>query len=310
MYRGMTWQEVFADRATLRELVIKVGDGGCSALLRELGVRPHVYYYERLRAACMTHGLPAPAYRRPSTVKKPSAPRASAFSDAKNLRVAASCGTVAAALRYLGVAPCGGNYKRLRKACVKYGIPELEDGRRERARTPHTSRRRRAARLRSPLLRIDESAVIAAAQADITTREACGKLGLPDTRTYRERVSRIARQAGYRFRHEPRRDRGSVRPQVPILELLQRGDPISQARLKHRLIVEGILEYRCGMPGCPVINEWLGKPITLQLDHINGDPTDNRLENLRFLCPNCHAQTPTYGRSGRGRPSRRLKIAA
>ncbi|WP_375478716.1 HNH endonuclease [uncultured Jatrophihabitans sp.] len=42
--------------------------------------------------------------------------------------------------------------------------------------------------------------------------------------------------------------------------------------------------------------EWLGAPISLALDHINGDPTDNRFENLRILCPNCHAQTDTWCR--------------
>jgi 5-methylcytosine-specific restriction endonuclease McrA len=45
--------------------------------------------------------------------------------------------------------------------------------------------------------------------------------------------------------------------------------------------------------------EWLGKPLTLELDHVNGDNTDNRRENLRFLCPNCHSQTPTYRRKNR-----------
>ena len=39
---------------------------------------------------------------------------------------------------------------------------------------------------------------------------------------------------------------------------------------------------------------WNGRPIPLELDHVNGRYTDNRLENLRILCPNCHAQTPTY----------------
>jgi 5-methylcytosine-specific restriction endonuclease McrA len=40
--------------------------------------------------------------------------------------------------------------------------------------------------------------------------------------------------------------------------------------------------------------EWLGKPMPLELDHINGDNANNSLDNLRLLCPNCHAQTPTY----------------
>lgn len=46
----------------------------------------------------------------------------------------------------------------------------------------------------------------------------------------------------------------------------------------------------CGNDG-----EWLGKKISLQLDHINGINNDNRIENLRFLCPNCHSQTDTFG---------------
>lgn len=45
---------------------------------------------------------------------------------------------------------------------------------------------------------------------------------------------------------------------------------------------------------CENIGVWNGKKLSLQLDHINGDHSDNRLENLRFLCPNCHTQTETY----------------
>ncbi len=43
------------------------------------------------------------------------------------------------------------------------------------------------------------------------------------------------------------------------------------------------------------ITEHNGKPITFQIDHINGDRTDNRHENLKILCPNCHSQTSTFG---------------
>lgn len=70
----------------------------------------------------------------------------------------------------------------------------------------------------------------------------------------------------------------------------------NMSRLKTRLINAGYLTYRCEI--CH-IDSWNNLPISLQLDHINGVHTDNRLENLRLLCPNCHSQTPTY--AGRNR---------
>lgn len=46
---------------------------------------------------------------------------------------------------------------------------------------------------------------------------------------------------------------------------------------------------------CKIPSVWNGKPLSLQVDHINGNPFDNTLTNLRFLCPNCHSQTDTFG---------------
>jgi Zn finger protein HypA/HybF involved in hydrogenase expression len=66
--------------------------------------------------------------------------------------------------------------------------------------------------------------------------------------------------------------------------------------IKNRILKEKLLEYKCHE--CNLLT-WRDKPLTLHLDHINGDFMDNRLENLRFLCPNCHSQTPTYCRGGR-----------
>lgn len=70
------------------------------------------------------------------------------------------------------------------------------------------------------------------------------------------------------------------------------------SRLKQRLVNEGKMEYKCQKCG---ISEWLGNPLTLQLDHINGVNNDHRLTNLRFLCPNCHSQTDTYAGKNIGR---------
>lgn len=80
-------------------------------------------------------------------------------------------------------------------------------------------------------------------------------------------------------------------PKLPINSILIRDKYISTYRLKLRLLKEGIFEEKCC--GCGLI-EWLGKPIPLQLDHIDGDNKNNELSNLRILCPNCHAQTSTW----------------
>lgn len=53
------------------------------------------------------------------------------------------------------------------------------------------------------------------------------------------------------------------------------------------------------------ISEWQGKPLTLELDHIDGNNQNNGRENLRILCPNCHSQTPTWKISGEAK--RRLQ---
>jgi len=73
------------------------------------------------------------------------------------------------------------------------------------------------------------------------------------------------------------------------------------ARLKMRLINENRLEYKCAL--CGNTGEWNGLPLTLELDHINGKHLDHRIENLRFLCPNCHAQTSNYSGRNKTTPS-------
>lgn len=62
--------------------------------------------------------------------------------------------------------------------------------------------------------------------------------------------------------------------------------------LKKRCLDNGWLENKCAFCGTGPV--WNGKPLTLQLDHINGKNNDHRIENLRILCPNCHTQTETY----------------
>jgi predicted RNA-binding Zn-ribbon protein involved in translation (DUF1610 family) len=68
--------------------------------------------------------------------------------------------------------------------------------------------------------------------------------------------------------------------------------PTNAVHLRKRLKETG-REYQCEK--CGNDGNWLGEKITLQIDHKNGIHNDNRLENLRFLCPNCHSQTLTWG---------------
>ena len=65
-----------------------------------------------------------------------------------------------------------------------------------------------------------------------------------------------------------------------------------------------IKERICEECGCD--ESWYNKPLVLELHHVNGQPRDNRLENLQILCPNCHSQTPTH--RGRNRQIFSFKI--
>lgn len=75
--------------------------------------------------------------------------------------------------------------------------------------------------------------------------------------------------------------------------LVENSTYTNNSRLKIRLLRAKLLNDECYI--CGLESLWNGKSLTLQLDHINGNNTDNRLENLRLLCPNCHSQTDTFG---------------
>ena len=135
--------------------------------------------------------------------------------------------------------------------------------------------------------RYDWEEVRRAYEAGASARECCERFGF-STASWSQAVARgviVAR---------PR--------EMPLAKLLVAGTRRGRYNLKTRLIRAGLKENHCEECG---LTEWRGKPLNMALHHVNGDGDDNRLENMRFLCPNCHAQTPNYGgRNGHRRANR------
>ena len=78
----------------------------------------------------------------------------------------------------------------------------------------------------------------------------------------------------------------------PLNEILIENSTYNRGSLKKRIINEKIINYQCAK--CMNKGDWMGEKLILQLEHKNGVYNDNRIENLEFLCPNCHSQTNTY----------------
>jgi Zn finger protein HypA/HybF involved in hydrogenase expression len=82
-------------------------------------------------------------------------------------------------------------------------------------------------------------------------------------------------------------------------EIFCENSTYARHNLKRKIIQRKLIEYKCAC--CDLIDSWNNKKLSLQIDHINGVNNDNRLENLRFLCPNCHSQTETYSGKNYGK---------
>lgn len=83
------------------------------------------------------------------------------------------------------------------------------------------------------------------------------------------------------------------RTAIGVLVLRPAGESRQGAKILRRSMLEVGVPLKCVF--CGIADQWNGKPITLHIDHINGVAWDDRIKNLRFLCPNCHSQTETYG---------------
>ncbi|MGW2839836.1 HNH endonuclease signature motif containing protein [Streptomyces sp. NPDC001493] len=198
---------------------------------------------------------------------------------------AASSRTMSEAMTRLGLEPSSGSRSYLLERMRKMGIP-----------TSHFERE--GARWTKEVL---EPAVA----ASTTMVGVLRLLGLDAVGGNHSHISRRVRSLGIDTSHfaAPRSSKGR-RHRTPEELLVEQAPATARreqsGRLKRALVLLGI-EERC--TGCGVAGTWQGRPLPLEVDHIDGNWRNNRAENLRMLCPNCHSTTDSY----RGRSSKRSR---
>ena len=126
--------------------------------------------------------------------------------------------------------------------------------------------------------------------------EILTKIGLPAYNGNHKTINHRIKEEGFDItklnENRKKKQKISFRNKIPLNDLLKKNSTYSTKNLKNRILAENLINYTCSE--CGLGDMWNNKPISLQLDHINGINNDNRLENLRILCPNCHTQTPTF----------------
>jgi hypothetical protein len=210
------------------------------------------------------------------------------WSDEELARAVAASTNLRQVFEALGLAVGGGTWQSIQDHIRRLGLS-----------TAHWDRPVPTTRVsRRPRYSWSDQELLQACDGARSVREVMGRLGLdPDRKRGRRALERRMREVGVEPRELPgqgwsRGRRVVPRYRVPLQELLVDGKAISStSSLKKRLVEGGLLAWRCDVCG---ISGWRGRPLSLQLDHVNGDRWDNRLENLRLLCPNCHSQTDTF----------------
>jgi hypothetical protein len=139
-------------------------------------------------------------------------------------------------------------------------------------------------------INVSDNKIIAAAKSNMSATAAAASLGIK-YETYRVHAIRL----GVFVKNQSGKGIKKTKPdssKIDLSEILKGHHPQYQSnKLRQRLLKEGYKKYMCE---CCELTTWNNQPISLELDHIDGNRTNHFLSNLRLLCPNCHAQTDTY----------------
>lgn len=135
------------------------------------------------------------------------------------------------------------------------------------------------------------------------------------TSTYYKVVKKRAQEEGLdldvlRVRSVDQSKRVFNKNRTPLSDLLvEHSTYTNRVRLKQYLLEAKLLQPQCSV--CGLGQEWQGQQLNLILDHISGVPDDNRIENLRLLCPNCNSQQDTFcGKKGRSKTDLHARLLA
>ncbi len=136
-----------------------------------------------------------------------------------------------------------------------------------------------------------------AANESLSIRQILAKLGLKEAGGNYSQIKKYLVLYQIDVRHFKGRawNKGikmPFRPKLLLSEVLTKHNYFQSYKLKSRLFKEGLKSKKCEL--CGWSEKALDGRIPLELDHINGDSKDNRLQNLRILCPNCHSLQPTH----------------
>jgi hypothetical protein len=149
---------------------------------------------------------------------------------------------------------------------------------------------------------VRDEELIEVAKKSYSVSDTMNNLGLVPMGGNHKRYKQRLNELGVKFAKRPPKS-GNVKDLSEYLVL--DGPGITTSKLRIRLIKAGLKKEECEKCGQGAL--WNNEPLKFHLDHINGNNRDNRLENLRILCPNCHCQTPTYARIKKKAKITRLK---